>query len=70
MSSSREMIHDVASLRECALRNIALSYDLSLAITMNSVELVIFDLAGTTVEDRGEVPAAFTGALAEHGSYV
>jgi phosphonatase-like hydrolase len=34
---------------------------------MHSVELVIFDLAGTTVEDRGEVPAAFTGALAEHG---
>jgi|SRR5215831_7051468 len=31
------------------------------------VDLVIFDLAGTTVEDRGEVPAAFTGALAEHG---
>jgi hypothetical protein len=35
---------------------------------MNSVELVIFDLAGTTVEDRGEVPAAFTGALAELGN--
>jgi phosphonatase-like hydrolase len=34
---------------------------------MNEVELVIFDLAGTTVEDRGEVPAAFAGALAEHG---
>jgi phosphonatase-like hydrolase len=34
---------------------------------MNEVELVIFDLAGTTVEDRGEVPDAFVGALAEHG---
>ncbi|HJZ81291.1 MAG TPA: phosphonatase-like hydrolase [Pyrinomonadaceae bacterium] len=34
---------------------------------MNNVELVVFDLAGTTVEDRGEVPAAFAGALAEHG---
>lgn len=34
---------------------------------MNEVELVIFDLAGTTVEDRGEVPDAFAGALAEHG---
>jgi beta-phosphoglucomutase-like phosphatase (HAD superfamily) len=34
---------------------------------MDEVELVIFDLAGTTVEDRGEVPDAFVGALAEHG---
>lgn len=37
---------------------------------MNEVyelELVIFDLAGTTVEDRGEVPGAFTAALEEHG---
>jgi len=34
---------------------------------MNGVELVIFDLAGTTVADRGEVPAAFATALAEHG---
>jgi phosphonatase-like hydrolase len=34
---------------------------------MNEVELVIFDLAGTTVEDRGEAPDAFAGALAEHG---
>jgi phosphonatase-like hydrolase len=29
--------------------------------------LVVFDLAGTTVEDRGEVPSAFTAALAEQG---
>jgi phosphonatase-like hydrolase len=34
---------------------------------VNELELVIFDLAGTTVEDRGEVPDAFTAALAEHG---
>lgn len=34
---------------------------------MNELELVIFDLAGTTVKDRGEVPAAFTAALAERG---
>ena len=34
---------------------------------MDSPELVVFDLAGTTVEDRGEVPFAFTAALAEHG---
>ncbi|HEY6047030.1 MAG TPA: phosphonatase-like hydrolase [Pyrinomonadaceae bacterium] len=34
---------------------------------MNRVELVVFDLAGTTVEDQGEVPDAFTGALAAHG---
>ncbi len=30
-------------------------------------ELVVFDLAGTTVRDRGEVPAAFAAALAEEG---
>jgi phosphonatase-like hydrolase len=29
--------------------------------------LVVFDLAGTTVRDDGQVPAAFTAALAEHG---
>jgi phosphonatase-like hydrolase len=34
---------------------------------LKNVELVIFDLAGTTVQDRGEVPAAFTSALADHG---
>ena len=34
---------------------------------MNELELVVFDLAGTTVEDRGQVPGAFTTALAEHG---
>ncbi|HJQ34870.1 MAG TPA: phosphonatase-like hydrolase [Pyrinomonadaceae bacterium] len=34
---------------------------------MDGVELVIFDLAGTTVEDGGEVPDAFASALAAHG---
>ncbi len=34
---------------------------------MRDLELVIFDLAGTTIEDRGQVPDAFTAALAEHG---
>jgi phosphonatase-like hydrolase len=34
---------------------------------MSQPALVIFDLAGTTLEDHGEVPAAFTAALAEHG---
>src|SRR2546422_6880902 len=37
---------------------------------VTELELVIFDLAGTTVEDRGEVPYAFTAALAEHGIVV
>jgi phosphonatase-like hydrolase len=37
---------------------------------MNEVELVIFDMAGTTVEDRGEVPDAFAAALSEHGIQV
>jgi phosphonatase-like hydrolase len=37
---------------------------------LNELELVIFDLAGTTVEDHGEVPEAFTAALAGHGIIV
>jgi len=31
------------------------------------VDLVVCDMAGTTVLDEGQVPAAFTAALAEHG---
>jgi phosphonatase-like hydrolase len=31
------------------------------------VQLVVFDLAGTTVKDGGQVPRAFTTALAAHG---
>jgi phosphonatase-like hydrolase len=34
---------------------------------MNAVDLVIFDMAGTTIEDRGQVPAAFASTLAAHG---
>lgn len=34
---------------------------------MTLPELVVFDLAGTTVEDRGQVPEAFVAALASHG---
>jgi phosphonatase-like hydrolase len=30
-------------------------------------QLVVLDLAGTTVEDRGQVPEAFVAALAAHG---
>ncbi len=30
---------------------------------MKSIDLVIFDMAGTTIEDRGEVPQAFMAAL-------
>ena len=33
---------------------------------MTDIRLVIFDLAGTTVHDTGQVVAAFTTALAEH----
>jgi phosphonatase-like hydrolase len=33
---------------------------------MNELELVIFDLAGTTVKDSGQVTSAFTAALAGH----
>lgn len=34
---------------------------------MNMPSLVIFDLAGTTIEDHGEVPTAFVATLADHG---
>lgn len=34
---------------------------------MATLELVVFDLAGTTIEDRGEVPRAFLTALRTHG---
>lgn len=34
---------------------------------MSGIELVCFDMAGTTVVDDGQVPQAFTTALAEHG---
>ena len=33
---------------------------------MQDLELVVFDMAGTTVEDHGEVPGAFTAALADY----
>ena len=32
--------------------------------------LVVFDLAGTTVRDDGQVPAAFAAALLEHRIHV
>lgn len=33
---------------------------------MSELKLVVFDLAGTTVKDQGQVLEAFVGALAEH----
>jgi phosphonatase-like hydrolase len=37
------------------------------AVPVHAVELVVMDMAGTTVRDGGEVPAAFRAALAAHG---
>jgi phosphonatase-like hydrolase len=34
---------------------------------MAYISLVVFDIAGTTVEDAGQVPQAFTAALRSHG---
>jgi phosphonatase-like hydrolase len=34
---------------------------------MQFPSLAVFDMAGTTIEDRGQVPAAFTTALSAHG---
>jgi phosphonatase-like hydrolase len=36
-------------------------------VPVHEVELVVMDMAGTTVHDGGEVPAAFRSALAAHG---
>lgn len=34
---------------------------------MKDISLVVFDMAGTTIEDSGQVPAAFTTVLNRHG---
>lgn len=34
---------------------------------MNDIDLVVFDLGGTTIEDGGQVPEAFTTVLRHHG---
>lgn len=34
---------------------------------MKDVALVVFDMAGTTIEDSGQVPEAFTTVLRKHG---
>src|SRR5712692_2224824 len=34
---------------------------------MQDIKLVVFDMAGTVIEDAGQVPAAFTAALGKHG---
>jgi len=34
---------------------------------MSDIDLVIFDLGGTTIEDRGQVPEAFNTVLRGHG---
>jgi phosphonatase-like hydrolase len=37
---------------------------------MRYPQLIVFDLAGTTVQDNGEVPESFSAALAQHGVQV
>lgn len=37
---------------------------------MRHPQLIIFDLAGTTVQDNGEVPESFSAALTQHGVQV
>ena len=34
---------------------------------MKDIALVVFDMAGTTIEDSGQVPEAFTTVLRQHG---
>jgi len=34
---------------------------------MQDIKLVVFDMAGTVIEDAGQVPASFTAALGKHG---
>lgn len=38
-----------------------------MGIQTPAIDLVVFDMAGTTVRDDGQVPVAFTAALAEYG---
>ncbi len=38
-----------------------------MAGSMESVALVVFDMAGTTIQDAGQVPKAFTEVLLGHG---
>jgi beta-phosphoglucomutase-like phosphatase (HAD superfamily) len=38
-----------------------------MGVEMRAIELVVFDVAGTTVCDDGQVPDAFRAALAEYG---
>jgi len=33
---------------------------------MHEIKLVVFDIAGTVIEDAGQVPEAFTTALRNH----
>jgi phosphonatase-like hydrolase len=40
------------------------------ATVTNFPSLVIFDMAGTTIEDRGQVPAAFSAALSDAGIHL
>lgn len=40
---------------------------MTLQLKASDFDLVVFDMAGTTVRDQGEVPAAFRGALEEFG---
>ena len=44
-----------------------MSTDLKMGHESRSIDLVVCDMAGTTVQDDGQVPRAFTAALAEHG---
>jgi phosphonatase-like hydrolase len=37
------------------------------SVEMDDIQLAVFDLAGTTIRDVGQVPHAFVAALAEHG---
>src|SRR6478752_1628480 len=37
---------------------------------MRYPQLIVFDLAGTTVQDNGEVPESFSAALAQYGVQV
>jgi len=39
----------------------------SVSASMEQIALVVFDMAGTTIEDAGQVPEAFTKVLLGHG---
>src|SRR3954470_809460 len=51
----------------CRIRKHVRSSRTRLEDNLNDIALAVFDMAGTTIEDSGQVPDAFTTVLNRHG---